>query len=73
MRRVAFRIGLFIAQRSKIRGTYGIYVSGGHRDKSINGILVIEPGGGRFDEAWVEMMEIFVNSVDIVFSMKNMN
>ena len=59
--------------RSKIRGTYGIMISGGYRQKDINGILIIEPGGGVFDDAWVEMLELFVNSVDIIFSVKNMN
>ena len=73
LRRIAFRVGLFIGQRSKLRGTYGIMISGGHREKDINGILIIEPGGGQYDEAWVEMLELFVNSVDIIFSVKNMN
>ena len=48
-------------------------ISGGHRDKDINGVYIIEPGGGHFDDNWVEMLELFCNSVDIIFSMKNMN
>ena len=73
LRRIAFRVGLFLGQRSKLRGTYGVMITGGHRDKDINGVYIIEPGGGHFDDNWVEMLELFCNSVDIIFSMKNMN
>ena len=38
LERIAFRVGLFVAIRAKMKGTFGIMVTGGHREKEINGI-----------------------------------
>ena len=71
--RLAFRVGLFTGIRSRVKGTYGIMVSGGHREHEINGVKIIEPDGRNLDKEWREMAEIFMNTCDIEFSLKNLN
>lgn len=52
MLRVAFRVGLVTAMRAKLKGTYGVMISGGHRVSSINGVKIIEPDGGSLEHSW---------------------
>ena len=45
LERAAFRVGLYTAIKAKMRGTYGIMISGGHREKEVNGVMIVEPTG----------------------------
>ena len=73
LERIAFRVGLYVAIRAKMKGTYGIMITGGHRDVNINGIKIIEPDGSNLPTEQHEMCDLFVNTVDIAFSVKNLN
>ena len=71
--RVAFRAGLVASMRAKLKGTMGVMVSGGYREESINGVKFIEPDGQNLDPSWHEIAELVVNSMDVKFSLKNLN
>ena len=73
LKRVAYRLGLLVAMRSKTQGTCGIMVTASHNPPEENGIKLVDKDGGFFNADWEQLAEMLVNSPDLEWSMKNLN
>ena len=71
--RAAFRLGLLVAMRAKSLGTCGIMITASHNHHEDNGIKIFEPDGKLLSAEWELLAEMITNSVDLIWSMKNIN
>ena len=72
-KRVAFRLGLLVGMRAKSLGHCGIMITASHNQHEDNGIKIFEPDGKILGAEWELLAEMLVNSVDLIWSMKNLN
>ena len=73
VQRTAFRLALLIAMRCKTQGTCGVMVTASQYHHEDNGIKLIDKGGNFLNPDWELLSEMIVNSVDLEWSMKNLN
>ncbi len=73
MPRVALRAALLIAMRAKSTGTCGIMVTASHNHHEDNGVKIIDFEGKPLLGDWELIAEMLINSVDIIWSIKNLN
>ena len=59
--------------RAKSLGTCGIMITASHNHHEDNGVKIFEPDGKLLSAEWELLAEMVVNSVDLVWSMKNIN
>ena len=59
--------------RAKTKGTCGIMITASHNPHYDNGIKLIDGDAGFLNADWELLSEMIVNSVDLEWSMKNLN
>ena len=59
--------------RAKSLGTCGIMITASHNHHEDNGIKIFEPDGKLLSAEWELLAEMIINSVDLIWSMKNIN
>ena len=73
MYKACFRIALVVAMRAKTKGTMGIMVTGSATLHEENGVKIIDPDGSSLPYDWELIADKIINSLDIRFSMNNLN
>ena len=73
LERAAFRVGLFVAIRAKIKGVCGVMITASHNGPEDNGVKIVEKDGSMLDPEWEEWAEFIVNSEDVKTTLLNLN
>ena len=73
LERAAYRVGLVVGMRAKVKGTCGVMVTASHNQHEDNGVKIIEPDGSMLVQDWELIAEMIINSQDLESSLKNIN